>query len=230
MKKISLINLIAILALSAAIPVNASVTTKTTIDDSLFITYDLSLDQTLYNQTKTNTQFNISTIPQIIIKNFEEKNQTLVRWGLGPQTDIYDDANHAIHISFFLSGSDIISFKVNETTMERMYQVRTEWRKFQVNLTSDFYIDFAELLAKPVAEWQKTNATTFYYENKEAGTLDAFFYLFLPASASNVRVEGDTVFYDVPPRFEDQLLNSPFLVLGAIAVALMIVLIYRKAR
>jgi len=231
MRKIALATLISILILSVVIPVNASITTKATVDDSLFITYDFeNLDSTIYNQTKANTQFNITTIPQIIKKNLEQKNQTLVNWGLGPQTDIYDDANRAIHISFFLSGSDIISFTVNETTMKHTYQVSTEWRKLQVNLTSDFSIDFAQRLAKPVAEWQKTNETTLYYENKQIGMLDVFFILILPASASNIQVRGDIVTYDMPPRFEDQLLNSPFLILGALAVALVIILIYRKAR
>lgn len=233
MRKIVPALLITILIVSLVLQVNASSNTiKATVDDSLFITYDFeSLDPLIYNQTKSNPQlFNISTIPQIITKNLEQKNQKLVRTGLVPQTNIYDDDNHSIRISFFLGGSDIVSFTVNKTTMKRTYEVKTEWRKFQVNLTDNFSIDFAQHLAKPVAEWQKTNETTFYFENKETGTFDMFFYLVLPASASNVSVQGDTVFYDMPPRFEDQLLNSPFLILGALAVALAIVLIYRKAR
>jgi hypothetical protein len=56
------------------------------------------------------------------------------------------------------------------------------------------------------------------------------FDLALPSSASNVKVQGDTIFYDMPPRLEDQLLNSPFLILGAIAIVLAIALIYRKVR
>jgi len=231
MRKIAFATLIAILILSVVIPVNASITTKATVDDSLFITYDFeNLDSTVYDQTKANTQFNITTIPQIIKKNLEQKNQTMVNWGLGPQTNIYDDANRAIHISFFLGGSDIISLTVNKTTMKHTYQVNTEWRKFQINLTSDFPIDFAQRLAKPVAEWQKTDATPFYYENKQEGTLDVFFYLILPASASNIQVQGDTVTYDTPASLTDQLLNSPFFILGALAAALVIVLLYRKAR
>jgi hypothetical protein len=160
----------------------------------------------------------------------QQKDQSLVSWWLGPQIDIYDDANRAIHISFFLGGSDIISFIVNGTTMKRAYQVKTEWRKFQVNLTSDFSIDFAKNLAEPLAQWPKADATTFFYESMHTGTLDISFYLVLPSSASSIQVQGDTVFYDMPPRFEDQLLNSPFLILGVLAVALVMVLIYRKAR
>jgi len=221
-----------ILILSVILTVNASTsTTKTTVDDSLFITYDFeNLNSTLYNQAKVNTQFNISTIPQNIKQSLEQSGQKLVNWWPGPQTSMYDDANNAFHISFFLGGSDIVSFKVNGTTMKRTYQVNTEWRKFQVSLTNNFTVNFAQYLEKRVADWQKTNATSFYYENKETGTLDVTFSLALPTSASNIQVQEDTISYDMPPRLEDQLLNSPLLILGAIAVALVIILIYRKVR
>jgi len=240
LKKLTFTCIITVLILSPILSVNAQITTKSTVDDNLFVTYDFeNLDPTIYDQTKANSQFfNISTIPQIIKQNLAQKNLTSVNWDLGPQTNIYDDANKAIHISFFLGGSDIISFTINKTTMERTYTVKTDWRKFKVNLTSSFTIDFAQHLAKPMAEWQQTKYTdtqgslhqAYYYENKQTGTLDMFFYLILPASASRINVQGDTVVYDIPPRLEDQLLNSPFLILGALAVALVIALIYRKAR
>ena len=231
MKKFALATVIPILILSVVIPANASITTKVKVNDNLFITYDFeNLDPILYDQTKANTQFDVSTIPNIIMQNFEKRNQTMLNWSLDPQTDIYDDVNRAIHISFFMGGSDIMSFIVNKTTMKRTHQLSTEWRRFQVNLTSDFTLDFTQHLAKPVAEWQKINATTFYYENRQTGTLDIFFYLILPSSASNIQVQGDTIFFDMPFSLEDQLLNSPFLPLAALAVALVIILIYKKAR
>lgn len=232
MRKTAYLTLATILILSVIIPVNASTSaTKVTVDDSLFVTYDFeNLNSTLYNQIKTNTQFNISTIPQTIKQNMEQKDQKLVNWWPGPQTNMYDDANNAIHISFFLGGSDIISFKVNGTTLKRSYELNTEWRKFQISLTNNLTLNFAQYLDKGVADWQKTNATTFYYENKQTGTLEITFSIVLPSSASNIRVQGDTISYDMPPRLEDQLLNSPFLILGAIAVALVIALIYKKTR
>ncbi len=237
MKNFALITIIAILILSIALPVSAQITTKSTVDDSLFVTYDFqNLNQTVYE--KATTQFSAETIPQAIVKNLEQQNKTLVRYGFGAQPLAFDNATRTIHTSFFLGGFDIISFAVDETTMKRTYQVKTEWRKFQVNLTDDFPIDFAQHLDRPVAEWQKINYTdtqgsvhpAYYYENNQTGTLDMLFYLILPASASNIQVDGDIVTYVMPPRFEDQLLNSPFLILGALAVALVIVLIYRKAR
>ena len=232
MRKTVLTPLIAILILSVILPVNASISaTKVTVDDSLFVTYDFeNLNSTLYDQIKAEAKFNITTIPRTIKENLEQMDLKLVNWWLGPQTSIFEDADQSIHISFFLGGSDIVSMKVNGTTMKRVYQLSTEWRKFKVNLTSNFTLDFAQSLNNPLADWQRINATSFYYESKQTGTLDVTFSLVLPTSASDIRVQGDTVFFDMPPRFEDQLLNSPFLILGAIAVALAIALVYRKVR
>jgi len=236
MKKFALANLITILILSVAFPVNAQITTKSTVDDSLFITYDFEkLNQTVFEEAFT--KFKPETIPEAIVKNLEKKNQTLVRYGFGAQPLEFDNDTKTIRTSFFLGGSDIISFTVNKTTLKRTYQVKTEWRKFQVNLTSSFPLDFAQHLAKPVAEWQKINYTdtqgivhsAYYYENRQTGMLVMFFYIILPASASRIQVQGDTIFYDMPPYLEDQLLDSPFLILGVLAAALVIILIYRKA-
>lgn len=232
MKKTAYLTLATVLILSVILPAHASTSaTKATVDDNLFITYDFeNVNSTLYSQIKANTQFDISTIPETIKQNMEQKDQVLVNWWPGPQTNMYDDANNAIHISFFLGGSDIISFKVNGTTMKRTYQVNTEWRKTQISLTNDFTMNFTQYLEKQVADWQRPNATSFNYENKETGTLDVTFSLTLPTSASDVQVQGDTIYYNMPPRIEDQLLNSPFMILGAIAVTLAIALIYRKSR
>lgn len=232
MKKTIYVTLATIVILSGILPVSAStIATKVTVDDSLFITYDVeNLNTTLYNQVKVNTLFNISTIPQTIKQNMMQKDQKLVDWWPRPQTSMYDDVNNAIHISFFLRGSDIISFKINGTTMKRTYKVNTEWRRFQISLTNNFTVNFAQYLDKKLADWQRVNATSFYYENRETGTLDMTFYLTLPTSASDIQVEGDIISYDMPPRLEDQLFDSPFLILGAIAVTLVIALIYRKIR
>jgi len=229
MKKLALATLIIALTFSVALPVNAQTTIKCAVDDTLFVAYDFeNLDQAVFELAKI--QFNAETIPNIIVKNLEQTDQTLVRFGFGSQPLVFDNDTNTIHTSFFLSGSDIISFSVNRTTMERTYRVKTDWRKIQVNLTSNFSIDLAQSLAKPVAEWQKPNETTFHYETEQQDTLNIIFDIILPSSASNVQVQADTITYDMPPRLEDQLLNSPFLILGALAIGLIIILIYRKVR
>ena len=157
----------------------------------------------------------------------DKTNQTVL-WGTASIE--HDDASRTIRNSFYLGGSAIVSLTVNKTSLKRIYEVKTNWMKFKVNLADNFSIDFAQHLTKPIAEWQKTDATTFYYENWNTGTLDILFYLTLPASASEVRAQGDSVFYEGPPALEDQLLGTPFLILIALAVALLIILLYRKAR
>jgi len=214
------------------LPVNAQVTVNSTVDDSIFVSYSFeNLDADLYSAIKTNLDFNSSTIPKIIVQTLQEQNLKLVRWGLGPQPDVvYDGDTRSIKTEFFLGGSDIISFTFNRTTMNRIYHVRTDWRKIKVSLTANLTLDFASRLTKPLAEWQKTSPTTFFYESSEPNTIDILFHFNIPPSASRIQVQADTVTYEMPPLLSDQLINSPFLVLGAIAVALVIVLVYRRAR
>jgi len=216
-------------------PVHASVSVESTVEDNVYVIYKFeNLNSTIYNEVIANEQFNSSTIPQIIVKNLERQNLARVNYDFQP--NMYDDATRTVRVSFYLGGSDIISFTVNRTTLRRTYQVKTEWRKFQVNLTSSFPpIDFAQSFSEPVANWQKTNYTTggsthptFYYETKSAGFLGTLsFYFILPTAASNIKVEGETITYEVPPYFEDVFLGSPFLILVALIIIIAIVLVYR---
>jgi len=237
MRKPILALLFTILILSAVLPVNASIVINSTIDDSLFTTYEFkNLDQTIYEQAFA--QLNAETIPKAIVDNLKRTGVTQVGYGLPPQPLAFDNTTRTISASFYLSGTDIISYTVNTTTMKRTYQIRTEWRKLQLNLTTDYSIDFTQSLANPVESWQKINTTdlqgaihpTYYYENKQTDTLDTFFYLVLPASASGIQVQGNLISYEMPPTLGDQLLNSPFTILAALAVALAIILLFRKIR
>lgn len=226
MNKSVLVALGTILILASATLANAEVTVKVQVDDSLFVTYEFkNLDPAVYDQAYSG--FTAERIPQTIVANLEKANQT-VRWGLGSFK--FDNTTHTILDSFFLGGTSIVSFTLNATTLRRIYEVKTEWRKFKVNLTDDYPVDFAQRLAEPVAEWQKLNATAFYYESKETNAPDILFYLVLPASAIAVRAQLDSVLYEAQPYLEDQLLDSPFIILAALVIALIIILVYRKAR
>ena len=224
MKKYLLLVFVVALAVSPIRLANGEIAANVNVDESLSVTFEFkSLDQQVFDQA----QFTPEKIPGIIASNLEKKNQT-VQWGAAALE--YDATSRTIRNSFYLGGSAIVSFTVNKTTLKRAYEIKTDWRKFKVNITDSFSVDFASALAAPVAEWQKTDATTFYYENRNTGTLDVLFHLVLPASASGVRVQGDTVFYEAPPVLEDQFLGTPFLILIALAAALVIVLLYRKVR
>lgn len=228
----------AVLLVILVASVHASVSVESTVEDNIYIIYNLeNLNSTIYNEAIANEQFNSSTIPLIIVKNLEKQNLTGVNYGFQPNS--YDDATRTIRVSFYLGGSDILGFTVNRTTIKRTYQVKTEWRKFQVNLTSSFSIDFAQYFAEPVANWQKTNHTdpggslhpAYYYKTTDADFLGVLsFYFILPATASNIKVEGNTITYEVPPYFEDVFLGSPFLILATLIIIIAIVLVYRRVK
>jgi len=221
-------------------PAHASISISGTINGNIYVVYNLeNLNATIYNEVKTNQQFNISTIPTTIVKNLENQGRKQVLWAYGPQTDIFDDANNAIHVSFYLGGPDIIGFTANRTTMQRTYYVKTEWRRFQLNLTSGFSINFTQYFNTPVAEWQKTDYNdtqgnkhpAYYYKATDTGFFNmTSFQFILPATATNIQRAGDTIAFEVPPYPEDIFLNSPFLILAAIIIIIIIALLYRRLR
>lgn len=230
MKKTVLVSVfLLVLIVVLVAPVHASVSVESTVEDNIYIVYNFeNLDPTIYNETIANQQFSSSTIPQIILKNLEEQNLTNVNYG--SQSITHDNATKTIRVSFYLNGSDIISFAMNRTTMRKTYQVKTEWRKFQVNLTNSFSIDFAQYFAEPVEKWQ-LNQTTYYYETHGTGFFDVLsFKLSLPATATNIQAQGDTITYEFPPYFEDIFLNSPFLILAVLILVIIVALIYRRVR
>lgn len=218
------------LVVALVAPVYASVSVESTVEENIYIIYNFeNLDPTIYNETITNQHlFNSSTIPKIIVKNLEKQNLTRVNYW---QPNLYNNATGKIRVSFYLNGSDIISFTTNRTTTRKNYQVKTEWRKFQVNLTNSFPINFTQYFAEPVEKWQKPNQTTFYIETHETGFFDVLsFKLTLPETATNVQAQGDTITYEGPPYFQDVFLNSPFLILAVLVLVIIVVLIYRRVR
>jgi hypothetical protein len=219
-----------VLAVGLVAPVFASVSVESTVGDNIAIIYNFeNLDSTIYNEAIANKLFNSSTIPQIIKKNLETQNLQNVNYGFQPNT--YDNATKTIRVSFYLNGSDIISFTFNRTIMRKTYQVKTDWRKFQVNLTNSFSINFTQYFAEPVEKWKQPNQTTYYIETHGTGFFDVLsFKLTLPVTAINVQSQGDTITYEFPPYFEDVFLNSPFLILAVLILVIIVALIYRKVR
>jgi len=227
MNKPIVVIMVTIMVLSTAARADAEIKVDVKIDESLFVTYEFSnLDPSVYEQARLG--FTPEKIPEAIADNYLETRNQTIRWGLSPSPLESNDNTRTIRNSFYLSGSSIVSFTLNKTTLKPVYEIKTDWRKFKLNLTSSYSIDFAQRLAEPAARWQRPTATTFNYENKETDAPDIVFNIALPDSASAVRVQGDTIFYEGQPRLEDQLLGSPFLILGSLTVALIIILLYRK--
>lgn len=216
-----------------------SVTSKSFVDDSLFVTYNFAgFNESVYGQIKSNIQFNETTIPETIVDSMTKRDLKQIAWSPSPVPILYDDGNRTIDVSFYLRGTDVIAYSINRTSINRNYKVLSDWQKFQVNLASDVSVDFRIAFNKTVSEWQKVNYTdasqnihpAFYYRNNETSVPDVSFYLVLPSAASNVQVNGDTVTFEMPVMLGDQLLSSPLLVLAAIIIILAIVVLYRKAR
>ena len=210
-----------------AVPVHASVSVTSTIGDSVYVVYDFqNLNSTVYDEIKANYQFNISTtISTAIVKNLEAQGQKQVQSSLGPESGEFEDVAKSIHVSFYIWGSDIISSTISGATMKKTYEVKTDWRKFQLSLTSDFSINFAQLLSKPVSEWQKPNVTTYLYESQ-----DISFKFALPGTATQVSAQGDIITFEFPLNFWDVFINSPFLILIALIIVITIALIYRRIK
>ena len=214
----------------------ASATVEGTIDQDVYVTLDFSgIDSSTYANIKANIQFNVTTVPQIIMQNLAQKNLKRVGWGYA-RID-YNDAESSVHVAFHLGGSDIISFTVDKASLVRTYQVSTDWRNFRVELAGGFSVDFAKHFGTPVSEWQETSRTdalgvhpTYYHESSDQDSFYAAFYFILPTTATNVQRVEDIITYEVPPYAEDVFLDSPFLILDAVMAISIIIVAYRKTK
>lgn len=232
MKKLATIHLLLVLFVTLIMPVHASVTMEATINQSIHVILNFeNVSSSTYNEIKQNKQtFNVTTIPLIILNNLKRQKQTQVRWRYTQEID-FDDPTNSIHVEFLLAGSDIITFTFNKTTMSRLYEVQTEWRKFNVDLTENFSINFNEYFRTPVANWTYIKSEkAYYYEYTELDSFTPSCKFILPKTATNIHAEEDTIFFENPPLFEDVLLNSPFLILGALLILIISAFIYRKIR
>jgi len=233
MKKLAATHLLLILLITLITPVHASVTMQATIDQNIHVVFIFeNINSTIYNETKQNEQiFNITTIPKAIVKNLEQQDLTRVRWGYDPEQQLFDDSTNSIRVEFYLAGSDIISFTFNRTTMARIYHAQTEWRKFHVNLTHNFSLDFAQYFDTPVANWNYSDSEkTYSYKSAELESFDPTCKFMLPSTATNVHAVEDTIIFELPPLLEDILLNSPFLILGALIIVIIVAFLYRRIR
>jgi len=236
MKKIVCAHLLFLLLIGTLIAsVHASVTVQAIIDQDVHVAFNLeSINSTIYSTIKNEQLINESTIPNIILDNLEQKN--LTHADAYTQPIVFNDSASSIHVAFSLTGSDILETKVNTTSMTKTYHVETNWRKFQLNLTNEFSLNFTKYFGELVEKWQRINFTlnskahSAYYHNFTDSNTFAECYFILPTAATNVQVTGDIITFELPLSFEDSLLNSPFLILGALIVVIIAFSLYRRAR
>jgi len=216
--------------------VHASVTIQAIIDQDIHIAFDLeNLNSTIYWTIKNENLITASTIPNTILENLEQQNLTHV--DVYTQPIAFDDSASSIYIAFSLTGSDILNFTVNTKSMTKTYHMSTSWRKFQVKLTNGFSLNFTEYFGEPVERWQRINYTlnakkhpAYYHNFTDSNTIDPACYFILPAAATNVQITGDILTFELSLSFGDSLLNSPFLILGALIVVNIAFFLYRKVK
>ncbi|MDH5664024.1 MAG: hypothetical protein OEY90_06125 [Candidatus Bathyarchaeota archaeon] len=237
MKKIVCAHLLFFLLMVTFITsVHASVTVQAIIDQDIHVAFDLeNINSTIYWTIKNGNLINTSTIPNIILKKLKQQNLTHV--DVYTQPVVFNNSTSSIYVAFSLTGSDILNFTVNTKAMTKTYHVRTEWRKFQVNLTNGFSLNFNEYFGEPVERWQRINYTlnakthpAYYHNFTDSNTIDPACYFILPAAATNVQVTGDILTFELPLSFGDSLLNSPFLILGALIVVNIAFFLYRRVK
>lgn len=228
MKKLIMLCILFILVATPIVLADSSITMETTIGESLHVAFKFAdIEPQLYSEIM-DQGFNISIIPNAIEEEFELQNLTNAGAIYDLNQEIFDDTSRSIHMEFLLTGSDIISYTLNETGMTRTFRVRTDWRTFQVSLTQNFSLNFEEYFGAPLTEWQQVNHAAF--EKSVESPFEMSFRFMLPERAFDVQVEEDTIIFKVPPVFEDNLLNSPFLILGTIIIANIVAVVYRKAK
>jgi hypothetical protein len=231
MKKLIIPCILFVLVAAPIVLADSSVTMETMIDESLHVTFNFTnIEDSLYNEIQAQG-FNISTIPNAVEEKFKQQNLTNARVIYALDQEIFNVDTHSIHVEFLLTGPDIISYTLNKSDMARTFHVRTDWRKFKINLTNDFQLDFGRDFEASLDSWQKVTVDErVAFEKNVEDEIEMTFRFILPKEAFNVQVEEDTIIFKVPLTFEDVLLNSPFLVLGAIIIVNIIAVAYRKAR
>jgi len=238
MKNLVAITLLCLIFFSLIAPIHASITVQGLIEQNIHVVYAIeNINSTLYEKILEQKIFNNLTIPRAIETYFEEQNLENVELDYDPTKEIFNNSTNSINVEFYLSGSDVLDSTVDRSAWTKTYNVETEWRKVHVNLTDDFSLDFAEYFQKPVSEWQIINYTingeihpTYVYGYTDSTTFDPLCRFVLSAKATNIHATKDTIIFELPLPLEDNLINSPFLVLGVLIIVNIALIAYRKIR
>lgn len=235
MKRLSLPLLLVLLA-TTTLPACASITTQAIVGQDIQVILDLAnIDPAIYNKTVDQELFDASTIPETINVAFEARNLTNARCNYDPAQQVFSESTYSIHTEFSITGSDILGFTIKGMIKE--YTVRTDWRKFRVDLNNETSLDFAIYFAAQVSQWAQINHTlndtthpSYFYNSTGLSQIDPSFYFIFPEDAANIQAVGDTLIFEVPLASEEFLLNSPFLILIVVVVVVVVAFLYRRIR
>ncbi|MEA2089893.1 MAG: hypothetical protein U9O89_03935 [Thermoproteota archaeon] len=200
------------------------VSVQAEVNEKVHVVFQL-VNITDYQLIKNQSLITDSTIPEAII------NQTQLCINYSVSDLSFNDSTCSINVVFDLYGLDVLNSTLNMNTMTKICSLRTDWRKFHLNLTDGFPYNFTKYFGTPIAQWQNRTddegRRCFVYSH------DNLSFLFkLPTSAKNVHVaeDNETIVFEVSLSKGDNLLNSPFLVLIAVVVANIVAFIYRKTK
>ena len=246
MKRLAITWLLLVLFVGLCVPAHASVTIEAVINEGVSVVfYFENITSTIWNNItspKYRYLFNETTFPQIIVENLEQLNLTRVTYSLASIE--FDNSTRSMRARFYLSGSDILSFDYNKTSMAKTYRVRTEWRKFYANFTGPegdhiLTLNFTEYFGKPLNEWNFTedyllnneNRSAYFYNYTGPSPFDSLYMAFvLPQGAIPRSPEGDIIIFEFPPAFWDVLLNSPIPIVGVLIIVSVAAFLYRRIK
>ncbi len=238
MKRLIVASLVFVLFSVLIASVHASVTIQAVLDQNMHVAFIFkNINSTIYaNIKQRKPSLDGSTIPQIIVNTLKQKNLTNIEY-YNSQL-FFDDLDRSIHATFYMSGSDVLNFIVNKAMMVKVYYVKTDWRKFHVNLTDRFSLNFTEYFGTSMSKWERINYTdsenrvhqAYFYNSTGLNSFDPLCYFILPTTAMNVRVVEDMIIFEAPLSLEDTLLSSPFLILGALIAVVIAAFFYRRVR
>ena len=193
---------------------------KVNDDNSVNLNFKITnINSTVYNQAKEN--FDETTI----IKAINASTGTLIEKYDG--TVKFDDETHSINVSYSFFNY-IVEEEINKEKNLRIFKVNTAWRFFNLNLTKNYSINFAEIFALSASEWGKTENGYIYNSTSNFGR--TIFEVIGPETSINSYVNGEIVTFEAPLSKFDLFISSPYIVLLIVILVVFIAFAYRKLR
>jgi hypothetical protein len=200
------------------------------VNQTLSVSFEFVMDNLTYANLKNNSSLlNATSVPRAIQTEFTSKGLTGLAYSNAAIS--HNETSHSILSTFQLNGQGVVSSTINRAAGVQSFQVSTTWREFSLNIT-DLFFNFTQDLGTPLTQWTNSTVngiTSFIFSNSTEGVSCT---IELPSSAANVALTGTTISFNVPYQvpWEDKLINSPILVLIALAVVGLIIFVYRKTR
>ena|GEM_PF-1506261 len=209
----------------------ALVSVVSEVDQGIHITLSVAgINSTVMERLMQTEIFNSSTIPRFIVDRYKERGYTNILF-YGEDLKM-NPAGKSIEVSFYLAGSDVVSFELDRNMSSVVYTVRTGWRRVNLEIrdrngSEILTLNLAKYFGRFIEEWNQTEYMDpegyahklFTYEyHGSPGSLETYtvFHIILPKDATDVRVIGDIITFRIPLPVEDVFLSSPFIILIAV--------------